>query len=74
MAVGGVMMALAKDVGLSWVIVAVVPVLGVIIAVIAARAMPLFRSLQEKVDTLNRVVRERLTGVRVVRAFNREGT
>lgn len=72
MAVGGVMMALATDVGLSWVIVAVVPVLGVIIAVIAARAMPLFRSLQEKVDTLNRVVRERLTGVRVVRAFNRE--
>jgi len=72
MAVGGVMMALATDVGLSWVIVAVVPVLGVIIAVIAARAVPLFRSLQEKVDTLNRVVRERLTGVRVVRAFNRE--
>lgn len=72
MAVGGVIMAISTDAGLSWIIVAVVPVLGVIIAAIAAKAMPIFRSLQEKVDTLNRVVRERLSGVRVVRAFNRE--
>lgn len=72
MIVGGIIMAISTDTGLSWVIVAVVPVLGVIIAVLAAKAMPIFRSLQEKVDTLNRVVRERLSGVRVVRAFNRE--
>lgn len=72
MAVGGVAMALATDTGLSWVIVAVVPLLGVLISILVSKAMPIFRSLQEKIDTLNRVVRERLTGVRVVRAFNRE--
>lgn len=72
MALGGVFMAISTDPGLSWVIVAVVPVLGVIVAAVAAKALPLFRALQEKIDTLNRVVRERLTGVRVVRAFNRE--
>lgn len=72
MAVGGIIMALSTDTGLSWVIVAVVPVLGVIVAILASKALPIFRSLQEKIDTLNRVVRERLTGVRVVRAFNRE--
>lgn len=71
-AVGGVLMALSTDTGLSWVIVVVVPLLGVIIALLASKAMPLFHSLQAKIDTLNRVVRERLTGVRVVRAFNRE--
>lgn len=71
MAIGGVIMAMATDRTLSLIIVVVVPVLAIIIGVIAAKGMPIFRSLQEKVDALNRVVRERLTGVRVVRAFNR---
>lgn len=71
MAVGGIIMAVAKDRALSLVIVVVIPVLAIVIGIIAAKGMPLFRALQEKIDTLNRVVRERLTGVRVVRAFNR---
>lgn len=71
MAVGGVIMAVSKDRTLSLVIVAVVPLLVLTIAVISARAMPMFRALQEKIDGLNRIVRELLMGVRVVRAFNR---
>ncbi|MFS8664208.1 MAG: ABC transporter ATP-binding protein/permease [Limnochordales bacterium] len=71
MAVGGVVMAVSKDRVLSLVIVAVVPLLALVIGLIAAKAMPLFRALQDKIDGLNRIVRELLTGVRVVRAFNR---
>lgn len=73
MAIGGIVMARATDVALSKVVIVVIPILGVLIAIIASKSMPLFRALQQKVDTLNRVVRERLTGVRVVRAFNRTG-
>src|SRR5690606_41083648 len=56
---------------ISWVIAAVVPLLIFAIVAVASRALPMFRALQDKVDVLNRVVRELLTGVRVVRAFNR---
>jgi ATP-binding cassette, subfamily B, multidrug efflux pump len=71
MAVGGVIMALRKDTHLSWVIVAVIPVLVAVITVIAGRALPLFRAIQAKIDKINQVLREGLTGVRVIRAFNR---
>ena len=71
MAVGGVIMALRKDPHLSWVIVAVIPVLVAVITLIAARALPLFRAIQAKIDKINQVLREGLTGVRVIRAFNR---
>ncbi|WP_438352134.1 ABC transporter ATP-binding protein [Microbacterium sp. CJ88] len=72
LAIGGVIMALQQDVGLSWLIAVSVPVLLVIVAVIISRMVPLFRSFQGKLDAVNRVMREQLTGVRVVRAFVRE--
>lgn len=71
MGIGGVIMALREDVTLSWVIVVVVPLMGVVIAIIARAAVPLFRSLQVKIDRINRVLREQITGVRVIRAFVR---
>jgi ATP-binding cassette subfamily B protein len=71
MAIGGIIMALQKDAKLSLLIVVVVPILAVLITLIASKAIPLFKSIQVKIDNLNRVLRERLTGVRVIRAFNR---
>ena len=72
MAVGGVVMALREDVGLSWLLVVCVPVLLVCIGLIVVRMVPLFRVLQERIDAINRVLREQITGLRVVRAFVRE--
>jgi ATP-binding cassette subfamily B multidrug efflux pump len=72
LAIGGIIMALQQDVGLSWLIGVAVPVLLVLVALIIARMVPLFRSYQTKLDAVNRVMREQLTGVRVVRAFVRE--
>lgn len=72
LAIGGVVMALQQDVGLSWLIAVAVPVLLVAAGLIIARMVPLFRSYQSKLDGVNRVMREQLTGVRVVRAFVRE--
>lgn len=71
MAIGGIIMAVSKDATLSLVIVVVVPLLAGIIALIAFRAVPLFRALQVKLDKVNLVLREGLTGIRVIRAFNR---
>jgi ATP-binding cassette, subfamily B, multidrug efflux pump len=71
MAVGGVIMAVQKDAKLTWVLVVVIPIIAVIITITASRALPLFRAIQAKIDTLNRVLREGLTGMRVIRAFNR---
>ncbi|MHC3000097.1 ABC transporter ATP-binding protein [Microbacterium sp. HJ5] len=73
LAVGGIIMALQQDVGLSWLIAVSVPLLLVIVAIIISRMVPLFRSFQTKLDAVNRIMREQLTGVRVVRAFVREG-
>src|SRR5919109_570302 len=70
-AVGGVIMALRENLTLSWVLVVVVPLLGVIIAITFAKAVPLFRSVQGKIDRINQVLREQITGVRVIRAFIR---
>lgn len=71
MAIGGVIMAVSKDAKLSIVLVVVVLVLTVLIILIARKSIPLFKSMQEKLDKLNLVLRERLTGIRVIRAFNR---
>lgn len=72
LAIGGIIMALQQDVGLSWLIAVAVPVLLVIAGFIISRMVPLFRQYQNKLDGVNRVMREQLTGVRVVRAFVRE--
>ncbi|WP_065570093.1 ABC transporter ATP-binding protein [Microbacterium oleivorans] len=72
LAIGGIIMALQQDVGLSWLIGVSVPVLLVIGVLIISRMVPLFRSYQTKLDAVNRILREQLTGVRVVRAFVRE--
>jgi len=72
LAIGGIVMALQQDVGLSWLIGVSVPALLVIGILIISRMVPLFRSYQKKLDAVNRILREQLTGVRVVRAFVRE--
>lgn len=71
MCIGGIIMAVKQDVTLSWVLVVVIPVLFVIIGITLLRGLPLFKVMQEKLDRLNLVLRENLTGIRVIRAFNR---
>ena len=71
MAVGGIIMALRLDVPLSGVILVAIPIMGVFLGVVVWRAMPLFRSMQRKIDRVNQVMREVLSGVRVIRAFDR---
>ncbi|UUZ79707.1 ABC transporter ATP-binding protein/permease [Paenibacillus sp. P26] len=71
MCIGGIIMAVSKDAQLSLVLVVVLPVLAGAIFGIAGRAIPLFKVMQVKVDKLNLVLREALTGIRVIRAFNR---
>jgi ATP-binding cassette subfamily B protein len=71
MAIGGVIMALRLDVPLSAVILIAIPIMGVFIGLVIRRAMPLFMSMQKKIDRINQVTREFLSGVRVIRAFNR---
>lgn len=72
LAIGGIVMALRQDVGLSWIIAVAVPALLIIAGLVISRMVPLFRSYQLKIDAVNRIMREQLTGVRVVRAFVRE--
>lgn len=72
MFVGGLIMATSKDATLSLVIVAAMPVLVISIFLIFWKAMPLFKKVQNRLDRLNLVLRENLTGIRVIRAFNRE--
>ncbi len=72
MCVGGVVMAVREDVGLSWLIVVSVAVLVAGIAAIVTRMVPLFRLIQTRIDGVNRVLREQISGIRVVRAFVRE--
>ncbi|WP_029451628.1 ABC transporter ATP-binding protein [Clostridium algidicarnis] len=71
MCIGGIIMAVSKDRKLSIIIVVVIPVLIGIITIIARKGLPLFKSMQIKLDKLNLVLREGLTGIRVIRAFNR---
>ena len=72
MAIGGIIMALRQDVGLSWILGISIPALLIIAGIVISRMVPLFRSFQGKLDAVNRIMREQLTGVRVVRAFVRE--
>ena len=72
MLVGGLIMALSKDAKLSLVIVAAMPVLIFTILLILKKGVPLFQTVQKRLDRLNLVFRENLTGIRVVRTFNRE--
>ena len=72
MAVGGIIMAITRAPSLSWLIGMSVPVLLVAVGLIVGRMLPLFRSYQDKLDVINRVMREQLTGIRVIRAFVRE--
>jgi ATP-binding cassette subfamily B multidrug efflux pump len=69
MCLGGIIMALRQDVPLSMSIIIIVPVMGVTLAIIMQKALPLFKAMQVKIDRLNQVVREKLSGVRVIRAF-----
>ncbi|MFU1795848.1 ABC transporter ATP-binding protein [Paenibacillus azoreducens] len=71
MCIGGIIMAVSKDAKLSLVIVVIVPVLAGAIFLIASKGLPLFKAMQVKLDKLNRVLRENLTGIRVIRSFNR---
>jgi len=71
-AVGGVIMALSEDVGLSWLLMVSIPVLIVVIIAIIRQMVPQYQVMQERIDSLNRVLREQITGMRVVRAFVRE--
>lgn len=72
MSIGGIIMAVREDAGLSWLVWVSVAVLLGTISVIIARLMPLFRSMQDKLDSINGTLREQITGIRVVRAFVRE--
>jgi ATP-binding cassette subfamily B multidrug efflux pump len=72
MCVAGVVMALREDVGLSWLLLVCVPVMAIAIGLIVIRMVPKFRVMQVKIDAVNRVLREQLSGIRVVRAFVRE--
>lgn len=71
MCIGGIIMALSQDKPLSLVLLVSIPLIAAVIAIIMRKAMPLFRIMQIKLDQLNLVLRENLTGIRVIRAFNR---
>ena len=72
-AIGGMIMALRLNVPLSAVILVAIPIMGVVIGIVLTRAVPLFMSMQKKIDRINQVTREFLSGVRVIRAFDRTG-
>ncbi|MBB2986311.1 ABC transporter ATP-binding protein [Terracoccus luteus] len=72
MMVGGIVMALREDVGLSWLVAVAVPLLGLVVGLVISRMVPWFGRMQTSLDGVNRVLREQITGIRVVRAFVRE--
>ncbi|WP_244931456.1 ABC transporter ATP-binding protein [Nocardioides sp. W7] len=72
MMVGGVLMALREDAGLGWILAVVVPALFASVGFVISRMVPSFRAMQERIDEVNRVLREQISGIRVVRAFVRE--
>ena len=72
LAIGGIILAMQQDLELSWLIAVSVPVLLIAVGLIISRMVPLFRRMQERIDRVNRVLREQLTGIRVIRAFVRE--
>ncbi|RII42238.1 ABC transporter ATP-binding protein [Galactobacter valiniphilus] len=72
MCIGGIIMALREDAGLSWLVWVSVPLLFLVVGLLVIKLMPLFRENQERLDSINGVLREQITGIRVVRAFTRE--
>lgn len=72
MAIGGVIMAIRADATLSWLIAVSVPLMLVVLGFLVSRLVPIFRQLQERIDRINKVLREQLTGIRVIRAFVQE--
>ena len=72
MMVGGVLMAMREDLGLSWLLAVCVPLLFLAVGFIISRMVPGFRLMQTRIDAVNRILREQITGIRVVRAFVRE--
>ena len=72
MSIGGIVMAIQEDPGLSWLVWVSVPVLLVIVLLLIRRLMPLFQQMQDRIDAINGVMREQIMGIRVVRAFVRE--
>jgi ATP-binding cassette, subfamily B, multidrug efflux pump len=73
MCIGGIVMAIHQEPALTWLLLVCVPLLALTNYWIVAHTLPLFRGMQSKIDAINRVLRDQLTGVRVVRAFTREG-
>jgi ATP-binding cassette subfamily B multidrug efflux pump len=74
MCVGGILLALNQNVELSSLLLVAVPTLGIIVLLIISRMRPLFRLMQERIDKINRIMREQITGVRVIRAFVRDSS
>ncbi|MGP6174739.1 ABC transporter ATP-binding protein [Corynebacterium sp. A21] len=72
LAIGGVIMAVRQDVGLSWLMVVSIPVMIIIVSLIIVRMVPIFQLMQQRIDKINQIMREQLTGIRVIRAFVRE--
>jgi ATP-binding cassette subfamily B protein len=72
LAIGGVVMAISQDVGLSWLMAVSIPVLLIIVGLIVWRMVPAFTQMQKRIDRVNQIMREQLSGIRVVRAFVRE--
>ncbi|MDQ2783729.1 MAG: ABC transporter ATP-binding protein/permease [Chloroflexota bacterium] len=71
--IGGIVLAIYQDAGLSWIFVVVIPVILLAIGLTLSKALPLFQVMQKKIDALNLILDEGLTGVRVIRAFDRDG-
>ncbi|WES65944.1 ABC transporter ATP-binding protein [Microbacter sp. GSS18] len=72
LAIGGVIMAVRQDAGLSWLMAVAIPVLLIVVGLIVSRMVPAFTQMQRRIDRVNQIMREQLTGIRVVRAFVRE--
>ncbi|HEX9833519.1 MAG TPA: ABC transporter ATP-binding protein [Mycobacterium sp.] len=72
MSIGGIFMAIHQDAGLSWLLLVSVPILAVANYWIVSHLLPIFRRMQQLIDGINRVMREQLAGIRVIRAFTRE--
>ncbi|MGP4990475.1 ABC transporter ATP-binding protein [Glutamicibacter ardleyensis] len=72
MSIGGVIMAIREDPGLSWLVWVSVPLVLIVVGILVIKLMPLFRDMQGRIDGINGVLREQITGIRVVRAFVRE--
>jgi len=72
MMIGGIIMAIRQDVGLSWLVVVAVPALAIVLGLLIARMVPAYRTMQTRIDQVNRVLREQTAGIRVLRAFVRE--